>query len=77
MSTQKRSLVARALMRMVRGYQRYVSPILPDSCIYSPTCSEYMLEAIQKYGAARGSWLGIRRILRCHPFHRGGYDPVP
>ncbi|MBO7674537.1 MAG: membrane protein insertion efficiency factor YidD [Atopobiaceae bacterium] len=72
-----RSLPARVLMRLVRWYQRYVSPLLPDSCIYSPTCSEYMLEAIQKYGAARGSWLGIRRILRCHPFHKGGYDPVP
>lgn len=77
MSTQKRSLISRALMRMIRGYQRYVSPILPDSCIYTPTCSEYMLEAIQKYGAVRGGWLGIKRILRCHPFHRGGYDPVP
>lgn len=77
MSVQKRSLLSRALMRMIRGYQRYVSPILPDSCIYTPTCSEYMFEAIQKYGAVRGGWLGIKRILRCHPFHRGGYDPVP
>jgi len=75
--TTNRSLPARALIRLVRGYQRYVSPLLPDSCIYSPTCSEYMLEAVKKYGAVRGSWLGIRRILRCHPFHRGGYDPVP
>ncbi|MEE0027158.1 MAG: membrane protein insertion efficiency factor YidD [Atopobiaceae bacterium] len=71
------SLPARLIIRFVRGYRRYISPLLPDSCIYSPTCSEYMLEAVQKYGAARGSWLGIRRLLRCHPFHRGGYDPVP
>ena len=70
-------LVARAAMRAIRWYQRYLSPLLPDSCIYSPTCSEYALEAIQKYGVARGCWLGLRRILRCHPFHRGGYDPVP
>ena len=69
--------VARVLMSMVRGYRRYISPLLPDSCIYSPTCSEYMLEALQKYGAARGFWLGFKRILRCHPFHKGGYDPVP
>lgn len=77
MSGTKRGILARALVRLIRGYQRYVSPILPDSCIYSPTCSEYTLEAIQKYGAARGSWLGIKRILRCHPLHKGGYDPVP
>lgn len=69
--------VARAFMSMISLYRRYISPLLPDSCIYSPTCSEYALEAIQKYGAVRGTWLGIRRILRCHPFHRGGYDPVP
>lgn len=69
--------VARAFVGAIRWYQRYLSPLLPDSCIYSPTCSEYTLEAIQKYGAARGSWLGLKRILRCHPFHRGGHDPVP
>ncbi len=73
----QQSAVVRAMSFLIRGYQRYVSPILPDSCIYSPTCSEYMLEAIQKYGAARGFWLGFKRILRCNPFHRGGYDPVP
>ena len=70
-------IVARLLMRVVRGYKRYISPLLPDSCIYSPTCSEYALEAIEKYGAARGGWLAFRRILRCNPFHRGGFDPVP
>lgn len=75
--SEKRSVVARALMAAIRWYRRYISPLLPDSCIYSPTCSEYMLEAVQKYGAARGFWLGFKRILRCHPFHRGGYDPVP
>ncbi len=73
----RRGPVARALMCVVRGYKRYISPLLPDACIYSPTCSEYALEAIEKYGAAKGSWLAIRRILRCNPFHRGGFDPVP
>ena len=70
-------IVARLLMRVVCGYKRYISPLLPDACIYSPTCSEYALEAIEKYGAARGGWLAFRRILRCNPFHRGGFDPVP
>ncbi|MBR3326196.1 MAG: membrane protein insertion efficiency factor YidD [Atopobiaceae bacterium] len=70
-------IVARLLMRVVRGYKRYISPLLPDACIYSPTCSEYALEAIEKYGAARGGWLAFRRVLRCNPFHRGGFDPVP
>ena len=69
--------VAGMLMRMVRFYQRYVSPLLGDHCIYSPTCSEYALEALRKYGAVRGSWLAFRRILRCNPFCKGGYDPVP
>ena len=69
--------VARALMAIVRAYKRYFSPLLPDACIYTPTCSEYALEAIGKYGAARGSWLAMRRILRCNPFRRGGFDPVP
>lgn len=73
----RKGFVAHLLIRLVRGYQRYISPLLPDSCIYSPTCSEYALEAIIKYGAVRGSWLALRRILRCNPFCRGGYDPVP
>ena len=69
--------VAKALTCLVGVYRRYLSPLLPDSCIYSPTCSEYALEAIEKYGAAKGSWLAFRRILRCNPFHPGGHDPVP
>lgn len=70
-------IVARFLSWMIRGYRTYISPLLPDSCIYSPTCSEYALEAIKKYGAARGSWLAFKRILRCNPFAKGGFDPVP
>lgn len=64
------------LIALIRGYQLAVSPLLPPSCRYQPTCSEYALEAIKKYGAVRGSYLGARRLLRCHPFHPGGYDPV-
>ena len=64
-------------MGMIRWYQRYISPLLPDSCIYYPTCSQYALEAIEKYGVVRGVWMGTKRILRCHPLHKGGYDPVP
>ena len=71
------SVATRALVASIGGYRRYVSPLLPPSCIYSPTCSQYALEAIQKYGAAQGSWLAAKRILRCHPFHAGGFDPVP
>jgi putative membrane protein insertion efficiency factor len=61
----------------IRIYKLTLSPLLPPSCIYTPTCSEYTYEAIDKYGLFRGSWMGFKRILRCHPFHQGGYDPVP
>ena len=67
----------RVLLAMIRFYQRYISPGLPPRCRYIPTCSQYALEAIEKYGALKGSYLAMRRILRCHPFHKGGYDPVP
>jgi len=69
--------VKRVLIWLVRGYKRFISPLLPPACRFTPTCSEYALEAIQKYGALKGGWMAIRRILRCHPFHPGGYDPVP
>jgi putative membrane protein insertion efficiency factor len=65
------------LMRMVRGYQLAISPLLPASCRYYPSCSAFALEALERYGALKGMRLAIGRILRCHPFRPGGYDPVP
>jgi uncharacterized protein len=65
------------LLRLVTGYRRFVSPILPPSCRFYPSCSAYALEAVQVHGALRGSWLAARRLSRCHPFHAGGLDPVP
>ena len=58
-------------------YQKFITPYTPASCRFTPTCSQYALEAIEKYGALKGGWLAFRRILRCNPFHKGGYDPVP
>ena len=70
----------RFLLRVIRFYQRAVSPLFPPRCRYIPTCSEYALEAVEKYGALKGGWLALRRISKCHPFHRQKsieYDPVP
>lgn len=67
----------RILLALLRFYKRYISPLLPDACIYTPTCSEYAMEAIQKHGVIKGVGLAIWRILRCNPFAKGGYDPVP
>jgi uncharacterized protein len=61
---------------LLRFYKASVSPLLPPACRFIPTCSEYALEAIERYGALRGGWMGLRRLLRCHPFHPGGFDPV-
>ncbi|MDX2137138.1 MAG: membrane protein insertion efficiency factor YidD [Chloroflexota bacterium] len=61
----------------IRFYKRLISPALPSACIYEPTCSVYTYQAIEKYGVIKGTWMGIKRIGRCHPFHKGGYDPVP
>jgi uncharacterized protein len=61
---------------LIRAYQIFISPFLPGSCRFYPTCSEYTLTAIRQHGAVKGVFLGIRRLMRCHPFHPGGYDPV-
>lgn len=70
-------LLAFPLILFVRGYQLFLSPFLPPSCRYTPSCSAYAIEALQRHGALRGGWLALRRIARCHPFRPGGYDPVP
>ena len=65
-------------LAMIRFYQRYISPIKPPCCRFSPTCSRYAYEAITKYGAMKGGWLAFKRLMRCHPFYKGdSYDPVP
>lgn len=65
------------LLILIRLYRSYISPLKPPCCRFTPTCSEYALEAIKRYGAWKGSILAIKRIAKCHPFHKGGYDPVP
>jgi len=72
--------VTRLALALIRGYQATLSPVLSalgGGCRYFPSCSQYTYQAIEKYGWVRGSWMGVRRIARCHPFARGGYDPVP
>ena len=71
------SLGARIVSVPIRGYRRWVSPGLPARCRFYPSCSSYALEAVAVHGAGRGLFLALRRLLRCHPFHPGGYDPVP
>ncbi|MGF1535828.1 MAG: membrane protein insertion efficiency factor YidD [Elainellaceae cyanobacterium] len=65
------------LLSLIRGYRRFISPLFAPSCRFQPTCSQYALQAIDQFGVFKGGWLTLRRLLRCHPFHPGGYDPVP
>jgi putative membrane protein insertion efficiency factor len=76
-TTRSQGPAANAALGLVRTYQKLVSPLLGNNCRYYPTCSHYTYEAIEIHGAAKGSWLGFKRIGRCHPFHEGGIDPVP
>ncbi|MBK6431932.1 MAG: membrane protein insertion efficiency factor YidD [Anaerolineae bacterium] len=65
------------MLQLIRLYQRFISPALPPSCRFTPTCSHYTYEAIERYGVFKGGWLGVKRIARCHPLNPGGHDPVP
>jgi uncharacterized protein len=74
---KRRGPLSRVAMGLIRIYQLSLSRAFPPTCRFYPSCSQYTLEAIDKYGVIKGSWLGVKRISRCHPFHPGGYDPVP
>lgn len=63
-------------LTLLRFYKEWISPLLPSACRFYPTCSEYMMAAVERHGAAKGVWLGLKRLMRCHPFHAGGFDPV-
>ncbi len=65
------------ILALIRFYQRFISPGLPPTCRFEPSCSQYSYQAIERYGVLRGGWLALKRISRCHPFNPGGYDPVP
>jgi putative membrane protein insertion efficiency factor len=68
--------VKRFIIFLIKGYQKIISPLFPPTCRFYPSCSAYFIQAVEKYGTFKGSYLGIKRILKCHPFHPGGYDPL-
>lgn len=70
-------MIKSLLILLIKAYQKFISPLLPPSCIYRPTCSTYMIRAIQRHGALKGCVMGVGRLLRCHPYIQGGYDEVP
>lgn len=76
-STGVVNMMKPVLKALIRGYQLLISPLLPATCRYTPTCSSYAITAIERFGPWRGSWMATRRIVRCNPWHQGGYDPVP
>ena len=71
------SAMAKILIGLIRGYQLIISPLLGANCRFHPTCSQYMIEAVSRFGVIHGFWLGLRRLSHCHPWHEGGLDPVP
>jgi hypothetical protein len=70
-------VLALPVIAVVKVYQRLISPLLPPSCRFTPTCSNYAVEALQRHGLVRGGWLAVKRVARCHPWNPGGHDPVP
>lgn len=68
---------AKTMVMLIKIYQKMVSPLFPPSCRFTPTCSSYAITSIERYGAVKGGWMGVRRISRCHPWNPGGFDPVP
>jgi uncharacterized protein len=76
MQKERMQIVRQSVLALLRGYKWAISPLLPPSCRYVPTCSEYAMEAVERYGALRGGYMAAARLLRCHPFAKGGYDPV-
>ena len=75
--SERPSIPARIALLGLKAYKRFISPWLPPACRFYPTCSEYAAEAIGRYGFLRGAWMGLKRLMRCHPFNPGGHDPVP
>ncbi|MBQ6582706.1 MAG: membrane protein insertion efficiency factor YidD [Mogibacterium sp.] len=69
-------IIRKIMIALIRGYQIFISPLFPPTCRFTPTCSTYFIQALEKYGPIKGTYLGIRRILRCHPGNPGGYDPL-
>lgn len=65
------------VLKVIRAYKRFLSPLLPSACRFEPTCSVYMYQAVDRYGVLKGGWMGLKRLWRCQPFYPGGYDPVP
>jgi len=70
-------MIKTLLITLIRGYRLLISPLFPPACRFHPTCSQYAIEALETFGIIQGSWLALKRILRCHPYHPGGYDPIP
>jgi len=77
MKKTKRFNVKKVLIELIRFYRAFISPLFPPTCRFQPTCSQYAIESVERFGIIEGTWLAVKRVLRCHPLHPGGYDPVP